>query len=1061
MKRAIAWFVGNPVAANLLMAMLVIGGLVSAISLHLEEFPRIDRDVVSIKVDYLGAAPAEVEDGVCIRIEEAIEGIEGIRKITSEAFENQCVVNASLLNDTDDIVALNEIKSKVDAINTFPRETERPVISKQLWSDRVIALTLSGQADERTLKELGKEVRDELLTLPAISQVDLKYIRPYEISVEVSETTLRRHGLTITQVAEVIRNASLDLPGGTIRTDGGEILIRTKAQAYRAADFEDIVVLTRTDGTRVLLREIANIVDGFEDTATQARFNGKPAIMVEINRVGNEDLSKVAKAVKTYAATKQEQFPPNISLTIWQDSSIEMQARLAALGDTGLGGFALVLVTLTLFLRFRLALWVALGIPIAMLGTMTVLPYVGININTLMVLGLILVLGIVVDDAIVVGERVYAHEQKNEDAAMAAVEGTFEVSMPVIFGVLTTMVAFLPMLFATGLIGVILKQVGTVVVISLAFSLIESQFVLPAHLAHRSRTPVQGQLARQWLGLQSRFSDGLLRFAEQTYQPLLMRAIEWRYAVSASALAILIITFALVASDRIIFQFFPPLEGDRIYASLELPAGVDRETSLRAIGQLEQSAELLRRELDKNRPSGAPSMVKHILSSIGTAVRRGSGAPPPEQPGQSHYAEVVMELLPAAERNELTSKAVAMRWRELTGPVPEAVALTFSSDDINFGAAIDLELRGSNLDELRLAAVELRGRLAQYPGVFDLADSFRAGKEEIRLELSPQAENLGIKRSDLARQVRQAFYGEEVQRVQRGQDELKVMVRYPLDERRSISSLEKMRIRTKDGTEVPFASVARFHIERGYATIKRVDRQRVVNVTADVDRNVVSPEGVLAEITENVIPEVLARYPSVQYRLAGEQEEQIESMSGVLRVGLLAILLMFALLAIPLNSYAQPLLIMSVIPFGLIGAIAGHILLGWPLVFFSLLGMAALSGVVVNASLILLDYINRRRVEGMSLTDAVATAGTVRFRPIVLTAVTTFVGVSPLIFSKSVYTLFFIPMAISLAFGVLFATLVTLFLVPVLYVILEDFIHWRTERTVMYVPKDGFTHDVR
>ena len=419
-----------------------------------------------------------------------------------------------------------------------------------------------------------------------------------------------------------------------------------------------------------------------------------------------------------------------------------------------------------------------------------------------------------------------------------------------------------------------------------------------------------------------------------------------------------------------------------------------------------------------------------------------------------------MELLPASERNNLTSKAIAMRWRELNGPVADAVALSFSADDVNFGAAIDLELRGSNLDELRLAATELRGRLAHYPGVFDLADSFRAGKEEIRLELLPQAENLGIKRSDLARQVRQAFYGEEVQRVQRGKDELKVMVRYPLEERRSISNLEQMRIRTKDGTEVPFASVASFHLDRGYSTIKRVNRQRVINVTADVYRNVSSPEGVLAEFTENVIPEVLARYPNVQYRLAGEQEEQIESMSGVLRVALLAILLMFALLAIPLNSYVQPLVIMSVIPFGFIGAIAGHLLLGWPLVFFSFLGMAALSGVVVNASLVLVDYINRRRAEGMSLKDAVATAGTVRFRPIVLTAVTTFVGVSPLIFSNSIYTLFFIPMAISLAFGVLFATLVTLFLVPVLYVILEDLVHWQTEHIEMYVPKDDLTHDV-
>ncbi len=1035
MKRIIAWFVGNPVAANLLMMILILSGLLSISQLRQEEMPAIDLGTIQITVPYLGAAPEEVENGVCLRIEEALEGVQGIYRMTSIAGEGSATVIVELETGADDIHALNEIKSRVDAISTFPVETERPVVSLLTVRNDGLTLAIFGETDERTLKELALAMRDEIAILEGISQVEAIYVRADEISIEVSEQTLRRLGLTFDQIANAVRRTSLDMPGGSIRTDGGEILLRTQGQAYRGAEFRDIVVVSRADGTSVRLDEIATVVDGFQEGDTLARFNGMPAAMVRVYQVGNEDVIDISDRVSAYVEDARTRLPDGVELTIWQDESEEIRARIDILLGAAAGGLALVLLLLALPLQFRLAMWVAAGIPIAMLGTIAVFGVAGITLSTVSVVAFILVLGIVVDDAIVVGERVFSHERYGKDQLTAAVEGTAEVAVPVIFGVLTTIAAFIPVIFTPGTIGQLFSVIGYVVVICLVFSVIESQLILPAHLAHRRTAVPSGggnAFTSRWRRLQKRISTWIERYADETYGPALARVMEWRYLALSGGVGVLLIGLGLVLSGRIDVQFFPAVEGDRVVAQLEMPEGIDVAETARAARQIEAAALELRQELDAAYPD-RPSLIQHVFSSVGQSLGGRFLAAP-----QSHTAELVLSVLPLRERGDVSVTGIAERWRELTGPIYDSVALTFTTSGLTVGDAIAIRLQGRNVDDLARAAAELRGELGRFDGVADISDSFRSGKQEARLSLRPEARQLGLTLNDLARQTRQAFYGEEAQRVQRGTEDVRVMVRYPEAERRSLGDLENMRIRAADGTEIPFAAVADFTLGRGYSTITRVDRQRVVTVRADVDRDAVTPEAVLRSIEEDALPRILSRYRGIAYNVSGEQEARNESFGGLINLIPLALLIMYALLAIPLRSYLQPLVIMSVIPFGAVGAVVGHLLMGWPLVMPSILGLISLAGVVVNSSLVLVDYINRQRRMGVDVRTAVQRSGIVRFRPILMTSATTFAGLLPLMLTDNPATAFIVPMAISLAWGVLFATVITLFLVPCMYLILED-----------------------
>ena len=1040
------------------MIVMVVGGIMVLADIRQEEFPAIDPEAVQVTVEYRGASPAEVEESICIRIEEAIDGTANIDRISTVAAEGACNVTAELVIGSDVDAATSEIENRVNAIDTFPTLAEKPRISKVEVRRGVIKVAISGQIDERDLKLIGQRAREEVAALPEISQVELRYDRPFEISIEVSEETLRRHGINLETVAQAVRSASLDLPGGSVKTRGGEVLLRAKGQRYTARDFEDIVVLTRTDGTIVRLRELGEVIDGFEDTELRGLFNGDPSVILKVLLIGDEDALEAAAAVKRWLPGFRASLPEGVATTLFNDESQDLVVRLGVLRSNGLSGLALVLIILTIFLRFRLAMWVAAGVPISFLGAAMLFPAFGLTISTMTVMAFILVLGILVDDAIVIGESVHTFEKRGGDRLEAAVKGTQAVYTPVFFGVMTSMAAFLPIVLVPGRMGSFFGVIGYAAILCLIFSLVESQLVLPAHLAHRrvraedemggsderrvpgaSRSPLE-RMSDRWALFQSKMAAGLERVGEVRYRRLLDDAIEWRYAVVVGAVGVLVLTSALFASGRLRYQFFPQVPGDIVYASLTMQRGVPMERTQLAIAQIQAAQETLIRELDER--TEGDSIVVHSFGSIGEHLKRGGPDDSGFASGGSHLAEIGLELVPSIDR-EIKTEEVISRWRELTGRIPDAVELKFESDAFGAGEPVNIELFGArDLEGLVAASAEIKTFLAQFAGVADIADSFRAGKEEVQLSVRESALPLGLTQIDLARQVRQAFYGEEAQRVQRGRDDVRVMVRFPESERRSLGSLEEMRIRTQDGAEVPFAAVAEAEVRRGFASIRRTDRRRVLTVTAQVDREITTPERIVAAF-EEAAPELLAAHPGVAYRLGGEQAEQADAAGGVVKGFTMALMIIYVLLAIPLSSYSQPLIIMAVIPFGAVGAVLGHFILGWDVVFFSVLGIIALSGVVVNASLVMVHSINAERTAGRPMGEAVRKAAILRFRPIVLTTATTFFGLLPLMFEKSVAATPMVPMAISLGFGVLYASVMTLFLVPVGYVILEDVVSWR------------------
>ncbi|MEE9608743.1 MAG: efflux RND transporter permease subunit [Myxococcota bacterium] len=1043
MKRAIAWFAENHVAANLLMFVVIVAGLASLPSIHQKTFPDINVEMIQISVSYLGAAPEEVEEGVCVRIEEEIQGIDGIEKITSTANEGACGVSAELLSGYPVDRALTQIKNAVDAIDSFPEETEKPIVSHYVVKRNALQLAVSGDASERALKVFGERIRDQIAGLPDVTQVELAASRAYEISIEVPEESLRRHGLTFDQVVQAVRRGSLDRPGGSIKTSGGEVLLRTKGQAYTGEEFERIVVLTREDGTRLLLGEIADVVDGFEEDERYTRFDGEAAVLIKVSRVGQQRVLDLVEQVKEYAEGSAPGLPEGLELTVWRDGSQALRDRLDILIRNGVGGFALVFAVLALFLRLRVAIWVSIGVPISFLGALALFPPLQISIDVISLFAFILVLGLLVDDAIVVGENVHRHQERSEAPLEASIRGTQEVAIPVIFGVLTTVAAFMPLILAPGPMGQIFSAIGTVVVCCLVFSLVESQLVLPAHLGHiriGRRAARQGPVSAGWARIRGTLGNSLERLAREGYRPRLERALQWRYATLAVGVAVLMLTVAVIATGRMRFSFFPAVEGDYVTARLTMPLGTPVATTAAAVRDLEAAARRMKAALDEEYDVDGASVVKHVLASVGEQPSLSAPGPPRARDAAasgSHLGEVSLELL-GGDVRPVSADAVAQRWRELAPPIPGVEELLFSSSLFTIGDPIDIQLQASEVDQLRRASDQLKAQLTGYPGVFDISDSFRDGKAEIKLGIRDSAQSLGLTLDDLARQVRQAFYGEEAQRIQRGRDDVRVMVRYPEADRRSLANLDDLRIRTPNGGEVPFYAVARAERGRGYAAIKRSDRERVINVTADVDLTQTTANQVLADLERAFLPQLLADNPGLAYGLEGEQREQRKTVAGLLRSYGFALIVIYALLAVPLRSYSQPLIIMAVIPFGLVGAIAGHLLMGMNLSIMSIFGVVALSGVVVNSSLVLVHYVNEGRKRGLPLGVAVRDAGVARFRPIVLTSITTFAGLTPLLLERSVSAQFLIPMATSLAFGVVFATVISLFLVPSAYLVLED-----------------------
>ncbi|MCZ6598921.1 MAG: efflux RND transporter permease subunit [Planctomycetota bacterium] len=1039
MRGAIDWFARNRVAANLLMLLLIVGGVLAGTFNKIELFPEFSLDMVQVRVDYPGAAPEEVEESICVPIEEAVHNLEGVKRLRSTAAEGSGSVLIEVQGGFDPRELLEDVKTRVDAIDTFPEESEKPVIEDMLMRGQVINVAVYGPADEAVLKRLGERVREELNMLPDITQVELVNVRPYEISIEVSEEAMRRHGITFDEVANAVRGSSLDLSGGSVKTERGEILLRTKGRAYQGPEFERIVLMTRPDGTRILLGDVAEVVDGFEDVDRESRFDGQPSVMVQVFRVGDESALAISRTVHEYVAEAQRRMPEGIELQVWQDAAQMLQSRLDLMIRNGAQGLMLVFLVLALFLRFRLSFWVTLGIPTSFLGALLLLPMIDVSINLLSLFAFILVLGIVVDDAIIVGESVSKEHERGDTGVEAAIRGTHEVAVPVTFAVLTSVIAFLPLLALPGMMGKFFRVIPMVVIPCLLFSLVESKLILPAHLAHQSKALTNlAQVApfRWWVAFQSLFSRGLQACVQHVYRPLLERGLRWRYLTLALAIATLLLTAGLIGGGFVKFVFFNDIEGDVVSVRLTMPLGTSARVTAHGVEQLETAAEELRVEIEQEHGlifRGSMASVGEQPYARAKAARFGDGG----RFGGPHLGEVTIELIPSEER-EVTANEVVRRWRELCGQVPGAVELAFDSSVMSAGDPVNVELSATDVNQLRAAAAEVKLALAGLEGVFDITDSYRGGKEELVLDIDPSAEALGLNRRDLARQVRQGFYGEEAQRIQRGRDEIKVMVRYPRQDRRTLHVLETMRIRTPMGDEIPFSTVATVDVRRGYASIQRTDRRRTVNVTADVDTAVANANEIQGLLARDVLPGVVSRHPGVSTSFEGQSREQEEMMGAMMKYSLFALLGIYGIMAIPFRSYLQPLIVMSAIPFGLVGAVLGHIIMDVEFSALSMCGIVALAGVVVNDSLVLVDFVNRNRAKGMSASEAARRASIERFRPILLTSLTTFAGLTPLLLEKSVQAQFLIPMAVSLAFGVLFSTFISLVLVPVGYLILED-----------------------
>ena len=1046
----IRWFTENGVAANLLAGIVIVAGLFSANTIKLELFPELDLDIVSVAVPYPGAAPEEVESGIIELIEDRIQDVNGIKKINATAAEGYGSLSVEVERGYNATEVADKIKVRVDAIDNFPEEAEEPTVEELLIRNEVISLAIYGDADPKTLKDIAEFIRDVLNTEENITQVDIKGIAEFEISINVSEFSLRKYGITFDQVVQAVRTTSVDIPGGSIKSRGGEILLRTTGKAYEGDAFANIPVITANDGTVVRIRDLAEVDDGFVDDPLITEFNGKRAVLLRIFAVGDQSALEVSDRVQAFAKTIDSQLPEGIDIEAFRDFTFYLKGRLQMLIENGIFGLILVFMVLTLFLRPSLAFFVMLGIPISFLGSMLFLDPLGISINLASLFGFILVLGIVVDDAIIVGESVFTQFQKHGGPGVAAsVAGTQKVSIPVTFAVLTTIVAFLPILTIPGFLGKFFYPIPVVVIATLIWSLIQSKLVLPYHLT-LCKVGSGGREEINWLQRQQRkIADGLERCIETYYRPFLHKAIEFRYATAATFIAILIAMLGMLVGKHLPFVFFPPVPSDYIVAKLVMPEGTPVELTTRAIHQMQRGLDELIAETEAK---GYGSPFDNAVVTIGGQPFEGSGGPMGESfsTGDTNLAEIAVELVKredlvgGGDNDALSAPNLANRWRELIGPIPGAKEVSFNANAAGgAGSPIDIQLTGRDFAMLQAASKEIQEKLATYQGLFDIKDTYSSGKREIKLDILPSAEPLGLRQADLGRQVRAAFYGIEAQRIQRGRDDIKVMVRYPLEERTSVENLEDLRIRAADGTEVPFSEVADFEITEGFSKITRIDRRRVLNIQADADKGVADLGLIKADLkggkdTESYLDSVIENYPGVSWSFEGEAREQADIFASLGQMTLIALFIIYALLAVPLKSYVQPIIVMSVIPFGLIGAIGGHIIMGDPMSILSVLGFVALAGVVVNDSLVLVDFINQERAEGIPLREAIEKSGALRFRPIILTSLTTFAGLLPVLFEKSLQAQFLIPMAISLSFGVLFATFITLILVPAFYTILED-----------------------
>ena len=1046
MEKLIRWFVSNKVVSNLLMILIIVTGATTIPMLKMEVFPEIDLNIISVSAVYPGATPSDVEEAICIKIEERLQGLDGVKKITSNASENVGSVNVEIISGEDPSDMLDKIKAEVDAIDSFPENVEKPICRKIAGANPVISVAVHGKLDDNSLNQFTEEIKDEIDDLSGITFTSIVADLENEIKINIKESSLRKYNLSFQQIAQSISEWSLNMPSGSIKTEDGEILIRSNSQGYTISDFSKIPLIINPNGSIVYLGDISDITDTFSDKfEMDFQFNGDNANLITVFRVGNQNALDVSASVREYVENKNLELPSTVKVTAWDDEARILSGRIDTIVRNAQQGLILVILVLALFLKPKLAFWVSLGIPISFMGGFWLFGPLDLSINMLSLFTFILVLGIVVDDAIVVGENIALFKERGMNSVDAAVKGAMQVATPVFFAVLTTMVTFSPMLAVEGDIGSIWRIFPLVVISVLIWSLIESLTILPAHLAHSSDSKPRNQtlfyLSNKWDVVQEKIIAGLSHVTHNIYKPLLLKAVTNPFSALTFAAGIFTLTIGIMLSGILKFSFFPAVEDDLAIATIQYPSGTPIDITRGGYNKLEEAAKILEDQLKEEFPDQA--IIKNRLSTIGyqpmlTKTSRGPGNLDALFVGPN-MAEVAIELAPSENRT-ISTDEVVRKWRKIMPDVPGIKELSFKSNLFSAGDPINIQLTSKYMDDLISAKEELKTQLVRFPGVFDVNDTYNIGKEEISINLLPAAKNYGVSMMMVASQVRQAFYGLEVQTVQRGRNELKVILQYPENDRSSVADLENMMILTPTGSTIPVRQIAQLELGEGLASIERKNRKRSINVTADVDLSVTNGNEVIATVMTTIMPKILQKYNSIAYSLEGEQQEQGDNLRSLGKNFLLAMIVVYMLLAIPFKSYFQPLVVMSSIPFGITGAVLGHLFLGLNLSVLSMMGIVALTGVVVNDSLVMVDFINRYRSEGNSIKDAVLEAGPRRFRPIFLTSLTTFVGLIPLILEKSTQAKFMIPMAVSLSFGVLFATAITLLLVPVSYLTLEKYI---------------------
>ena len=1056
------WSVEHRVSVNLIMVFLFVAGSYVVWNMKREMFPQFSLDMIDVSVVYPGASPEEVEEGICIKIEEQLKSLEDVKTVYSTAVEGFGSVTLELEADTDIDEKLDEVKAQVDLIDSFPNEAEDPVTIEIKNNDPAIYLAIYGDADEKLLRETAEKIRDDLVESEHISLASLMGVREYEISIEVTEETLRRFNLSFDQVAAAVKAGSIDLPGGRIRTKGGEFLVRAKGKMYTGEEFERIPVLTREDGTVIRLGDVATVVDGFEDSVRRARFNGKPAAMIVVRRTDSQDTILITRTVKAYIEKNKHTMPGGITLGYWFDMAEMVQERIDLLSWNGLQGIILVFFVLAMFLNLGLAFWVSLGIPISFMGAFLILNYLGASLNMLSMFGFIMTLGILVDDAIIVGENVYTHYKMGKTPRQAAIDGVSEIGGAVVMAVTTTIVAFMPLMFITGIMGKFIAIMPQAVICILAFSLFEAFVILPAHLEH-GLTPLKK--TRSWpfriiffwwtfvmwiiqelsfvhKPVQQKIETLLKAFIDGVYTPMLKYCIKNRYFTLAVGFGVFIASIGLLAGGHVPYLLFGKTDSNWMIAEVIYPLGTHVGLTEKTIKRIEKGAFDLNNHF-RDRVADGKDIIVNNYSQVGYIERR-DWKPPV---AGSHAGEAWIEIVPASMRPDISAPEVVAKWRELTGDILGAEQLTFTI--IQGGPAgnpIEIQLAGKDLEQLQRASDALKDEIAAYPGTFDITDNFRPGKMEIQATVKKGAKPLGVSMADIAVQIRQAYYGDEVMKIQRGKDDIKVMVRYSKKERESEASIDELRIRTRDGREIPLNQVADIVVKQGYSSIQRVDRKRVITVISDINEDVANAQKIVQDLKDNYLPGFVQQFPGVSYDLEGQAKRTKEMMES-LGIGFsLAAMIMFLLLASQFRSYIQPLIIMTAIPFGLVGAVIGHYLRGIELTMFSIFGIVALSGIVVNDSLILIDFINSKIRSGVNAFEAIIEAGRNRFRPVLLTSVTTVAGLFPLLLETSFQAQFLIPMAVSISFGLLAATLLTLVFVPALYYVVLDIVGVFAER---------------